>query len=61
LADGELGMAVAEHDLTAAVERALGHARSEPKALASETRARFGRKPFSASARMVINRLLEPA
>jgi phosphatidylinositol alpha-1,6-mannosyltransferase len=60
LADGELGMAVAEDDLLAAIERALGDARSDPEALASATRSRFGRKPFSTGARMVINRLLEP-
>jgi phosphatidylinositol alpha-1,6-mannosyltransferase len=60
LADGELGMAVAEDDLLAAIERALGDARSAPEALASATRSRFGRKPFSTGARMVINRLLEP-
>jgi phosphatidyl-myo-inositol dimannoside synthase len=61
LADGELGMAVAEDDLASAIERALGDARSDPRALASATRARFGRKPFADSARMVIDRLLEPA
>jgi phosphatidyl-myo-inositol dimannoside synthase len=54
LADGELGMAVAEDDL----DGALSKARPDPQALASATRTRFGRKPFSASARMVIKRLL---
>jgi phosphatidyl-myo-inositol dimannoside synthase len=61
LADGELGMAVAEDDLLAAIERALGGPSSDPGALASATRARFGHKPFALSARMVIDRLLEPA
>jgi phosphatidylinositol alpha-1,6-mannosyltransferase len=61
LADGELGMAVAEADLLAAIERALGGPSSDPGALAAATRARFGRKPFARSARMVIDRLLEPA
>src|SRR5439155_16580387 len=51
---GELGMAVAEADLLAALERALGGPSSDPGALAAATRARFGRKPFALSARMVI-------
>ena len=59
LADGELGIAVTEDDLPAAIERALGDARSDPNALASATRARFGRKPFAASVRRVIDRLME--
>lgn len=61
LDDGELGIAVAEDDLLAAIERVLGDGRPDPEALASATRTRFGRKPFAASARRVINRLLEPA
>jgi phosphatidyl-myo-inositol dimannoside synthase len=61
LADGELGMAVAEDDPLAAIDGAPSKARPDPQALASATRTRFGRKPFSASARMVIKRLpLEP-
>jgi glycosyltransferase involved in cell wall biosynthesis len=59
LADGELGMAVAEDDLLVAIERALGDARSDPKGLASATRSRFGRKPFAASVRRVMDRLSE--
>jgi phosphatidyl-myo-inositol dimannoside synthase len=59
LADGELGMAVAEDDLAAAIERALGNTKSDPDALASATRSRFGRKPFADCARMVIDRLVE--
>jgi glycosyltransferase involved in cell wall biosynthesis len=59
LADGELGMAVAEDDLLVAIERALGDARSDPKGLASATRSRFGRKPFAASVRRVMDRLTE--
>jgi phosphatidylinositol alpha-1,6-mannosyltransferase len=61
LADGELGTAVTEDDLLAAIERALGDPSSDRGALASATRARFGAKPFADSARMVIDRLLEPA
>ncbi len=61
LADGELGMAVTEDDLPAAIERALDDTRSDPEALASATRSRFGRKPFAASVRIVMNRLMEPA
>ena len=59
LADGELGMAVAEDDLLVAIERVLGDARSDPKGLASATRSRFGRKPFAASVRRVMDRLME--
>jgi phosphatidylinositol alpha-1,6-mannosyltransferase len=61
LADGELGMAVDEDDLPTAIERALDDTRSDPEALASATRSRFGRKPFAASVRIVMNRLMEPA
>ena len=61
LADGELGMAVTEDDLPAAIERALSAARPDPEVLASATRARFGHKPFAASVWMMINRLMETA
>jgi phosphatidyl-myo-inositol dimannoside synthase len=59
LVDGELGMAVAEHDLPAAIERALSAARPNPEVLALATRTRFGRQPFAASARIVMNRVME--
>jgi phosphatidylinositol alpha-1,6-mannosyltransferase len=61
LADGELGIAVTEDDLPAAIERALSAARPDPEVLASATRARFGHKPFAASVRMMMNRLMEAA
>jgi phosphatidyl-myo-inositol dimannoside synthase len=57
----ELGIAVTEDDLPAAIEQALGDARLDPEVLASATRARFGRKPFAASVRMMMNRLMEAA
>ena len=61
LADGELGIAVTEDDLPAAIEQALSAARPDPEVLASATRARFGHKPFAASVRMMMNRLMEAA
>jgi phosphatidylinositol alpha-1,6-mannosyltransferase len=61
LADGELGIAVTEDELPAAIERALSAARPDPEVLACATRARFGHKPFAASVRMMMNRLMEPA
>ena len=61
LADGELGIAVTEEDFPAAIERALSAARPDPEVLASATRARFGHKPFAASVRMMMNRLMEAA
>jgi hypothetical protein len=57
----DLGMAVTEDDLAAAIERALSAARPDPEVLASATRARFGRKPFAASILMMMNRLMEAA
>ena len=61
LADGELGIAVTEDDLPAAIERALSAARPDPEVLASAIRTRFGREPFAASVRMMMNRLMEAA
>jgi len=59
LADGRLGMAVAEDELADAIDRVLAGSRSEPDALAREVRALFGRERFAQSARTALNRLME--
>jgi len=59
LADGRLGMAVAEDELADAIDRALAGSRPEPDALAREVRALFGRERFAQSARAPLNRLME--
>jgi phosphatidylinositol alpha-1,6-mannosyltransferase len=61
LADGELGVLVAESELAAALIRALGCAKPDPEALAASIRARFGRDLFTARARTAIDRLTKAA
>jgi phosphatidylinositol alpha-1,6-mannosyltransferase len=58
LVDGELGIAVTEDDLPAAIERALSTTRPDPEVLASATRTRFGRQPFASYVRLLMNRLM---
>jgi phosphatidyl-myo-inositol dimannoside synthase len=61
LADGELGLLVPESELAAALVRALESARPDPHALATVTRARFGRDIFTARACAAIERLTDAA
>ncbi|MDP9159518.1 MAG: glycosyltransferase family 4 protein [Acidobacteriota bacterium] len=60
LADGSLGMCVAEEQLNIAIERSLLAGKSDPHALASKVRARFGRKRFVAATHSALNRVMEP-
>jgi phosphatidyl-myo-inositol dimannoside synthase len=59
-ADGELGVLVAESELTAAVKRALGRS-PDRQVLAAAVRARFGKAVFTARARAAVDRLTEAA
>jgi phosphatidyl-myo-inositol dimannoside synthase len=61
LADGKLGIAVTEPDLSDAISRALLAPKPEPLVLAREARRRFGQEPFAARARAAFNRLLAVA
>src|SRR5262249_53139804 len=58
LADGELGIGVAEADLAAALARELGRPKRDPVALAGAVRARFGHQNFTASACVAVTRVL---
>jgi phosphatidylinositol alpha-1,6-mannosyltransferase len=57
LADGELGIGVAEAGLAAALARELERPKHDPVALAGAVRARFGHQNFTASARAVAARV----
>jgi phosphatidylinositol alpha-1,6-mannosyltransferase len=57
LADGALGIVVAESDLSRAVHQALLSPRNDPDALAAAVRARFGRDLFQDSVNAVLKRL----
>lgn len=59
LADGQLGAAVAEAELPAALARLLATPKPDPHALAAAARARFGRRTFATGARVAFNRLME--
>jgi phosphatidylinositol alpha-1,6-mannosyltransferase len=61
LADGELGVLVAESELPAAVARALRCAKPQPEALSAVVRGRFGRATFTARACAAIDGLARPA
>lgn len=61
LADGRLGAAVAEDDLTDAIARLLATPRPDPVALSNAVRARFGPRIFSAQIAMAFDRLLASA
>ena len=61
LGDGELGVLAPESNLAAALMRALEREKPEPHELAANTRARFGREPFSVCVCGVIERLSEAA
>jgi phosphatidyl-myo-inositol dimannoside synthase len=59
LAEGELGTAVSEDDLPAAIARLLAMPRPDPDALSQAVRARFGPAAFRAELGRVLKRLLE--
>jgi phosphatidylinositol alpha-1,6-mannosyltransferase len=61
LADGELGTAVSEHYLPAAIARLLAMPKPDPEALSRAVHARFGRESFRAQVGMAFDRLLQPA
>ena len=61
LADGELGTAVSEHDLPAAIARLLAMPKPDPDALSRAVHARFGRESFRAQVGRAFDRLLQPA
>jgi phosphatidylinositol alpha-1,6-mannosyltransferase len=59
LADGELGTAISERDLPAAIARALDDPEPNSLKLPVAVRARFGRQNFAAAVCMVWKRLTE--
>jgi phosphatidylinositol alpha-1,6-mannosyltransferase len=59
LADGELGTATSETDLTATMARLLDEAKPDSFELAQAVHARFGREKFAAAIIQVLNRLME--
>jgi phosphatidylinositol alpha-1,6-mannosyltransferase len=59
LADGHLGTAVSEAELSVTLARLLAAPMPDPNALAAAARARFGRETFAASTRTVLSRLME--
>ena len=61
LADGELGIAVRDSELPAALCHALLGPRPQPQALAAAVHARFGRECFASRIRAVLKRFSEPA
>jgi phosphatidylinositol alpha-1,6-mannosyltransferase len=56
--DGDLGATISEGELPAAIKRLLVQPKSDPNALATAVRTRFGRTAFAANACGVILRLL---
>jgi phosphatidylinositol alpha-1,6-mannosyltransferase len=61
LADGELGIVVAEEDdLPTAIARLLAMPKPDPDALSQAVHARFGRSAFRSQLGMALGRLLEP-
>jgi phosphatidylinositol alpha-1,6-mannosyltransferase len=59
LADGELGTLVSEAKLPSALAHLLATPKQDARALATATRARFGRNSFAAGAHAAFNRLME--
>jgi phosphatidyl-myo-inositol dimannoside synthase len=57
LADGELGTAVDESELLAALTRVLKAQKAKPQTIAQAVRARFGREVFAAAAQAAFSRL----
>jgi phosphatidylinositol alpha-1,6-mannosyltransferase len=61
LADGELGTAASEADLSAAISRILNQPKPDSVDLSTAVHARFGQKQFANNALNVLNRLIEIA
>jgi phosphatidylinositol alpha-1,6-mannosyltransferase len=61
LADGELGTAVLEDDVPAAIIRLLTMPKPDSDALSRAVHARFGRESFRAQVSIAFDRLLQPA
>jgi phosphatidylinositol alpha-1,6-mannosyltransferase len=61
LADGELGTAVSEAELSATISRILDRPKRDSVDLATAVHARFGKKQFANNALNVLNRLRETA
>jgi phosphatidyl-myo-inositol dimannoside synthase len=61
LADGELGTAASEAELSAAISRILDQPKPDSVDLSTAVHARFGRKQFANNALNVLNRLIEIA
>ena len=61
LADGELGIAVAESEFDDALQHALENRKSAGPALATAVRARFGREHFARGVEWALERLLAAA
>jgi phosphatidylinositol alpha-1,6-mannosyltransferase len=61
LADGELGTAASEAELSATISRILDQPKPDSIDLATAVRARFGQKQFANNALNVLNRLMEIA
>jgi phosphatidylinositol alpha-1,6-mannosyltransferase len=61
LCDGELGVAVSEDDLPAAISRTLDKEKPDRNGLAVAVRARFGRQNFSTRVGLALNRLMSAA
>lgn len=61
LCDGELGVAVTEGDLPAAIARTLDNGKPDRDGLATAVRARFGRQNFSTRVQLALDRLMSAA
>jgi len=61
LADGELGTAASEAELSATISRILDRPKPDSVDLAAAVHARFGQKQFANNALNVLNRLMEIA
>jgi phosphatidylinositol alpha-1,6-mannosyltransferase len=61
LADGELGTASSEAELSAAISRILNRPKPDSVDLSSAVHARFGQKQFANNVLNVLNRLIEIA
>jgi len=59
LADGQLGTAASETELSATISRLLDEATPDSLELARAVHARFGREKFAAAAYQILNRLTE--
>jgi phosphatidylinositol alpha-1,6-mannosyltransferase len=58
LADGELGVAVAEAEFDSALHRTLEESKQGGQGLATAVRKRFGREQFASGVEWALHRLL---